>query len=348
MRFFKPTSTFYCGIDLHARVMYICIIDKEGNILVHKNILNTNVKKFLKLIGPYKHDIVVACESCYAWYWLADLCAEHNIKFILGHALYMKAIHGAKIKNDKVDSQKIAMLVQSGMFPLAYVYPRNKRSVRDLLRRRLYFAQERADMFSHIQQLNTQVNNEPLGRITKTNYKKKAVANEFEDLFTKKSIKANLTLIEVYDEVIRDLEVTILQYTRKHFRQELTIMQSLHGIGDIISLTILYEVENINRFPTVGELLSYSRVVRCTHESAGKKYLGSNKKIGNAYFKRAFSEAAVFVIKFNPNIKKYFERLVSRKNKAKAYGIISRKIAQVIYFMLKNKEVFDEKRFLMS
>ena len=346
MKFYIPHTQFYCGVDLHARSMYICVIDGNKKILVHQNVRNRDTELFLKQVKPYKHDIVVSAESTYAWYWLADLCADNGIEFILGHALYMKAIHGAKVKNDRIDSQKIAMLTQSGMFPYAYVYPKEKRSIRDLLRRRLYFAQERADMFCHIQLMNTQVNNPALGRITKSNYKKKAIAINFDDEHTQKSIDSDLKLIGEYDQIIRNLEVYILEHTRKYWRQELNILQSIHGIGDIIALTILYEMENIERFPTVGEFVSYSRLIRCSHESAGKKYLGSNKKIGNPYLKRVFGEAAVFAVKFNPNIQKYFDRLTNKKGKPKAYGIISRKLAQAIYYMLKTKTVFNEKLFL--
>ena len=346
MRFYQPHSQFYCGVDLHARSMYICVIDHNKKILVHQNVRNRDTALFLKLIEPYKQDIVVSAESTYAWYWLADLCADNDIEFILGHALYMKAIHGAKVKNDRIDSRKIALLTQSGMFPVAYVYPAAKRSIRDLLRRRLYFVQERSNMFCHIQLMNSQINNPALGRITKSNYKKKSIAAEFNDEHMRKSINSDLKLIEEYDGVIRELEVYILEHTRKCWRQELNIIQSIHGVGEIIALTILYEMERIERFSTVGEFVSYCRLIRCSHESAGKKYLGSNKKIGNPYLKRVFGEAAVFVVKFNPNIEKYFNRLTAKKGKPKAYGIISRKLAQAIYHMLKTKTVFNERLFL--
>ena len=210
----------------------------------------------------------------------------------------MKAVHGAKVKNDSIDSQKIALLALSGMFPLGYSYPRGKRAVRNLLRRRLYLAQQRADFFCHIQLINNQINNPVLGRITKSNYKKKNLLDLFPDPHMKKSISSNLSLIEHYDPVIRDLEIYILEHTRSLYRESLNILQSIHGIGDIISLTILYEIDTIDRFRRVQDFVSYCRLIRCTHQSAGKFRLGSNKKIGNPYLKRAFSEAAVFTAKF--------------------------------------------------
>ena len=76
---------------------------------MHRNI-KTDREIFLKLIQPFQEDIVVAVECMFTWYWMADLCREHEIPFVLGHALYMKAIHGGKAKNDKIDSRKIAVL----------------------------------------------------------------------------------------------------------------------------------------------------------------------------------------------------------------------------------------------
>ena len=128
MRFYNAIRRFYCGVDLHARSIYICIMDKDRKVLVHRKLKNSSTDLLLKILQPYKHDLVVGAESTFAWYWLADFCAENDIEFILGHALYMKAIHGGKAKNDRIDSKKITLLLQGGMFPLAYVYPGEKSS----------------------------------------------------------------------------------------------------------------------------------------------------------------------------------------------------------------------------
>lgn len=139
MQFYTKTHQHYCGIDLHARTMYVCIMNPAGEILVHRNI-RTDKDRFLALITPYRNDLVVCVECMFTWYWLADLCAQENIAFVLGHALYMKAIHGGKAKNDKLDSHKIALLLKGGMLPQAYVYPAHMRATRDLLRRRMHLS----------------------------------------------------------------------------------------------------------------------------------------------------------------------------------------------------------------
>lgn len=155
MRFYSHQHQFYCGIDLHARSMFLCIMDQSGEVLLHRN-YRTNPDALLRAIAPYREDIAVAVECIFTWYWIADLCSREGITFVLGHALYMKAIHGGKTKNDKIDSQKIAALLRSGMLPMAYVYPQGMRSTRDLLRRRLYLARQHAELQAHIQNTNTQ------------------------------------------------------------------------------------------------------------------------------------------------------------------------------------------------
>jgi transposase len=137
MRFYNKQHPFYCGIDLHARMMSVCILDQSGEVLVHRN-MQTDPETFLRAIAPYRPDIVVAVECMFTWYGLADLCADEAIPFVLGHALYMKAIPGGKAKHDQIDSQKIAVLLRGGMLSQASVYPAEMRTIRDLLRRHMH------------------------------------------------------------------------------------------------------------------------------------------------------------------------------------------------------------------
>jgi transposase len=136
MRFYTEHHQFYCGIDLHARQMYVCVLDEAGKIVLHRN-MPAGPEQLARAIEPYVgHDLVIAVECVFTWYWIGDFCAERGIPFVLAHALYIKAIHGAKTKNDKIDSRKIAMLLRAGVLPQAYPYPVDMRSTRDLLRRR--------------------------------------------------------------------------------------------------------------------------------------------------------------------------------------------------------------------
>jgi transposase len=115
--------------------MYVCILNQDGEIMLHRN-MKASPEPFLQAIAPYRAEMVVAVEGLFTWYWLADLCAQEGIRFVLGHALSMKAIHGGKAKHDTIDAQNIAVLLRGGMLPQAYVYPAEMRATRDLLRRR--------------------------------------------------------------------------------------------------------------------------------------------------------------------------------------------------------------------
>jgi len=150
MRFYTMRHKHTCGIDLHARTMYLCILDAEGNVLLHRD-MPTDAEAFLAAIEPFRDDLVIGVECIFTWYWLADLCAREEIVFVLGHALYMKAIHGTKSKNDRIDALKIAKLLASGMLPHAYVYPREMRATRDLMRRRLHLVRKRGQLLAHIE-----------------------------------------------------------------------------------------------------------------------------------------------------------------------------------------------------
>src|SRR3989441_13233189 len=163
MRFYTGQHRYYCGIDLHARRMYICILDADGTVRVHRNGPATP-EHFLATIAPYRENLVVAVECIFTWYWVADLCAHEGIGFVLGHALYMKAIHSGKAKNDKIDAHKIAVLLRGGMLPMAYVYPRPMRATRDLLRRRMHLARKRGELLAHVHNTNSQYNLPAIGK----------------------------------------------------------------------------------------------------------------------------------------------------------------------------------------
>src|SRR5213593_2550411 len=187
MRFYTGQHRHYCGIDLHTRTMYVCILDATGQGLVHRN-LPAKPEAFLEVIAPYREDLVVACECIFTWYWLADLCAKEGVAFVLGHALFMKAIHGGKAKNDKIDAHKIAVLVRGGMLPMAYVDPREMRATRDLLRRRCHFTRKRAERLTHIQNTASQYLLPALGKIA-YHANRVGVAEQFADPEVRKSIE---------------------------------------------------------------------------------------------------------------------------------------------------------------
>lgn len=345
MRFYTKQHKHYCGIDLHTTKMYICIINQAGETVFHKN-MKTEPDIFLKAIKPFQVDIVVSAECMFSWYWLADLCEDKNIPFILGHALYMRAIHGGKSKNDRIDSMKIAALLRGGLIPQAYVYPRKMRATRDLMRRRNHFMRKRAELFSHSQNTVFQYNiSEPIGEISKPK-NRAGVIEKFANPDVQKSIKANLEMIAAYDTVIKDLEKDIFKQAQIHDPEAYALLQSIPGVGKIIALNLIYEIENIQRFPRVQDFASYCRLVKCVKVSNGKISGSSGRKIGNAHLRWAFSQASQLFLKGNEQGKKYHQKLVRKHNKGKALSILAHKLGRAVYFMLKNQVPFDMKKFL--
>ncbi len=345
MLFYTKQHQYYCGIDLHEKTMYICIVDQSGKIRFHRN-LETSREEFLAAIAPYREDICVGIESTYAWYWLADLCSDEGIIFILGHALYLKAIHGGKTKNDKIDSKKIAFILRGGNFPVAYVYPRKMRSTRDLLRRRMYLMRTRAAILVHIQNTNSQYNLGPFPKKLSYRSNRSGVADRFKDQSVRKTVEVDLHLLDFYDEVLRGVELYITKAARVDDPKSLHLLQTVPGVGDILSLVLLYEIEDIRRFKRVQEFLSYCRLVKCARESGGKRYPSKNNKIGNVHLKWAFSEAAVLFLKRTERGQKRHNRRVSKHGKAKALSIMASDLGRAVYFMLRRKEPFDLNKFL--
>jgi transposase len=347
MRFYTQQHRYYCGIDLHARSMYLCIIDAEGTVRVHRN-LPTERGALLRAIDAYREDLVIAVECIFTWYWIADLCEQLRIPFVLGHALYMKAIHGAKSKNDKIDSQKIAAMLRGGMFPLAYAYPQQMRSTRDLLRRRNYLMHHRSELLAHIQNTRSQYNLPAFEKRIAARSNRAGLANHFAEPMVRESIEADITVLDTLHQVLLKMEQTVLDQARHHDPVALQLIRTIPGVGKVLSLVILYEIQDVRRFPQVGNFISYARLVKCPHESAGKRSGSPHSKIGNVHLKWAFSEAAVLFLRDHKPAKDYHHRLVSRYGKAKALSIIAQKLGRTVYFMLKRKEVFDPKRFFSS
>jgi transposase len=344
MRFYTTQHPFYCGIDLHARTMYVCILDQSGEIVLHRN-MKTDPETFLKAIAPYREGTVVAVECMFTWYWLADLCADEGIPFVLGHALYMKAIHGGKAKNDKIDAHKIAVLLRGGMLPQAYVYPAKMRATRDLLRRRMPLARKRAELLAHVQNTNSQYNLPAIGKKIAYKANRDGVAERFADPAVQKSIAVDLALIPYDDELLGDVERTIVNTAKHHDANTRYLLQTVPGIGKMLSLVLLYDIHDINRFPRVQDFVSSCRLVKCAKESAGKRLGTSGTTIGNAHLKWAFAEAAVLFLRDHPAAQKYLTRLEKKPDKGKALTVLAQKLARAVYHMLKRQVAFERETF---
>ena len=347
MRFYTHQHKHYCGIDLPARSLYVCLLDQTGTILVHKNVAATP-EAFLRVIAPYREELVVAGEGSFRWYGLADLCAPEGVAFVLGHALSMKAIQGGKAKNDKLDAHKLAVLLRGGMLPQAYVYPPAMRATRDLLRRRCHLRRKRAALLAHMQNTTSQYHLPECGKKLADKANREGVEEHFPDPSLRKTIALDVSLIDHYDKLLSEGALSSTRTAKGHDVQTFSRLQSVPGIGQILALVILDEIQDIARFPRVQDFLSYGRLVKCAKDSAGKRHGLSGKKIGTPQLKWAFSEAAVLFLRQNQPGKEYFAQLERKHGHGKALTVLAQKLARAVYCMLTRHQAFALTRFVAA
>jgi transposase len=346
MRFYTRQHRFSCGIDLHARSMHLCILDQAGNVVFDRN-LPARPEAFLRAIAPFRDDLIVGVECMFAWYWVADLCQEQQLAFVLGHALYMRAIHGGKAKNDRIDAGKIARRLRGGTFPLAYAYPKGMRETRDLLRRRTYLVRKRAELLTHVQILNAQYNLTPFPKKLSfaANREAMTIAARFTGPSVQKSAAVNLALVDRLDELISELELYLVRTAKVDDVQAYHRLQTIPGAGKVLALVLLIEQHDVNRFASAGQFLSYARLVRCRHEPAGKKPGSAGKKMGNAPVRWAFAEAACLFLRSSDRAKKWKQKQAAQRGEGKARAVLAARLGRTVYHRLRKGEAFDEARF---
>jgi transposase len=346
MRFYDRQHRFYAGVDLHARTMHLCVLDSAGTIVLDVN-LPCRPDAFLAALAPFRADVIVGAECMFGWYWLSDLCQQEKIPFLIGHALYMKAIHGGKAKNDRIDANKIARLLRGGNFPLAYVYPKGMRETRDLLRRRNYFVRQRAALFTHLQILNSQYNLPPFPKKLSfaANREELDIAQRFAEPSVQKNAAVNLAVIDCLDEQTAVLELYLTRTAKVDDVQTYHRLQTIPGVGKVLALVLLYEIHDIQRFAAVGQFLSYCRLVRCEHESAGKVLACGGCKIGNAHLRWAFAEAACLFLRGSERARAWKQKQEKKRGEGKALAILAARLARTVYHRWRKAEAFDEARF---
>jgi transposase len=336
MRFSTTPHPFSCGLDLHARTMYVCIRAQSGEIVLHRH-METAPETFLKAIAPYRDGTVVAVACLFTWYWLADLCADAGSPCGLGQALSRQAIHGGKAKNDTIDAHTIAVLLRGGRLPQASVSPAPMRATRDLLRRRMPLAHKRAELLAHVQNTNSQYPLPAIGKKLAYQANRDGVAARVADPAVQTSIEVALALITYSDELRSDGERTIVNPAKHHDANPLYLLQTVPGIGQILRLVLLYAMHDMTRFPRVQDFVSYCRLVKCAKESAGNRLGTAGAKLGNAQRPWAFSEAAVLFLRDHPVAQTSLARLEKKHDKGNALTVLAQQLARAVYSMLQHQ-----------
>ncbi len=273
MRSFQPPADtrFYAGVDLHARASFVVILDHDGQTRFARN-LPANPDAFLTAVASFRDGLLVACECMHCWYWLADTCRDHKIPFVLGHAWAMKAVHGCKTKCDRKDAEAIARLLKGGNFPPAYVYPKERRGLRDLLSALASaWSASRAELYGHVHTARRQANLPPVSSDVKYKSKRSDIAADIVDPFVRRRVETDLALLEPLDTAIRRLEKEIADAADQLLpRRAGRALQSTPGVGKVLSLTILLEIDTIDRFDTRQQFCSYARLCGAVQSSDNK------------------------------------------------------------------------------
>lgn len=346
MNLYQTQTDFNCGIDLHKKSMYVCLMDRKGDIVLHRKIRDNDLAYFLKLVSPYAHSLTVCCEATYNWYFLHDFCIAHGFSFALGHALMIRAIHQSKKKNDRVDSETLANLLRTNMLPVGYCCPKEIRDVRDLLRRRLYLVQHRAALKTY---LTLSVQSQGYEHLTTSDkYKgnrRAALMQRSDSEMIQLAYETTVDLIEAYDAAVMRIEKRVKAHTLDVEPELYWHLRSYPGIGDICAWTLLFEIADISRFKNVNHFCSYCRVVFPNAESDGKKLGSRGTKQGNVYLKWAFSEILALACSKSPSLKRYFEHLEKKHGSRKARNILTHRYARAVYYSLKRRVPFDLNAF---
>jgi len=336
----------YVGIDLHSNNSFVALVDEENKV-VYKKRLPNDLVSFLEALNPYKNSIEgVVVESTYNWYWLADGLQEAGYKVHLANVSANVQYSGIKCTGDESDALWLANLLRLNILSTGHIYPKEKRGIRELLRKRLILVRQQTACLLSLQGMITRYEN-----ICITSSKIKSSSNEkdsnkilsfIKDKNVEFAAQSQLKVLDCIMEQINSLEKQIQKIIKPD--PLFTLLKSIPGIGPILAMTILLETGDIKRFKSVGNYSSYCRCVESKRVSNEKKKGINNRKNGNAYLCWAFIEASNHAIKSYPEIKKYYQRKLSKTLRVVALKTIANKLSKACYFMLRDNVEFDMKK----
>lgn len=332
----------YGGIDLHSNNNYIGILDEDDRKVLQKKLPN-ELSEVLKVLKPYKKKIEgIVVESTFNWYWLVDGLMGNGYKVHLANPSAIKQYEGLKHSDDARDAFHLAELLQLGILPEGYIYPKEQRPVRDLLRKRSQLVRQRTMNILSFKNLVSR----NLGKQMSSNDIKKLQEEDVEGMLQEEYLviagKANIATIRFLTERIKEIEKAVLKKVK--LRDEYKILLTAPGAGTILSLTIMLETGDITRFPSVGNYVSYCRCVRSNRISNGKIKGEGNSKNGNKYLSWAYVEAANYAIRDYAYVRRYYQKKMAKTNNVVAIKAVAHKIARACYYMIKNQEVFNPQR----
>jgi len=332
-------AKLYCGIDLHSNNSVVVLIDDEDRAVYEKRLPNS-LEVILLELSRYKKKIAgMVVESTFNWYWLVDGLQEEGYKVHLANTAAIKQYEGLKYTDDKSDARWLAHILRLGILPEGYIYPKEERAVRDLLRKRSQLVRQRTTHILSIQNLMSRNTGRSMSGTKIKTLTELDVDGMFGSDDVAAAVKCNLRACRFLAKEIIMLEKMIL--SRASIRPEYENLLTVDGIGKALALTIMLETGDISRFGKVGNFASYCRCVDSRRISNEKKKGENNGKNGNKYLAWAFVEAANFAIRYNKVIRRFYEKKKSKRNGIVAIKAVAHKLARACYHILKDNVPFS-------
>lgn len=332
----------YAGIDLHSSNNYIGVINSKDKRLYGKRHDN-NIKQVVRALSPFRRTLRgVVVESTYNWYWLVDGLQEAGFKVHLANPAAIQPYTGLKYTDDKWDSYWLAHLLRLKLLKDGYIYPKQERPVRDLLRRRLMFVRQRTTQILSLQSMITRQRglNYPGSSIKA--FRDDFVERLFDDPHLLLLAKNEMATIRHLGSVIKELEAAVTSQIA--LKNEYQMLLTTPGIGQVLGLTIMLEVGDIRRFKKAGNYSSYCRCVESRRMSNGKKKGVNNKKNGNRHLAWAYVEAAYHAARNNQPAQRFFQRKMSKSNRTLATKALANKLTKATYYIMRDQVPFDSQK----
>ena len=332
----------YAAIDLHSNNGVLAIIDETDRVLKQRRIPN-KLEEFLAELEPFRATLQgIAVESTFNWYWLVDGLRAKRFPVTLVNTSAIQQYEGLKPSDDQYDAWWLAHMMRLGILPKGYIYPREERAVRDLLRKRATLVGQRTANILSVQNLEarnrgTKISSNEVKHLTGAR-----VAELYENEHLALALTTTLTVIETLTEQVHLLENAVLKKAR--LRSEWELIETVWGVGRILGLTIMYEAGDMGRFASPGDFASYCRCVDATRLSNGKKKANNNARNGNKYLAWAFVEAAHHAIVHYPEAKRFHDRKKAKTNGVVAIKAIAHKLARATFHVLRDQQPFDPKK----
>ena len=228
--------TLYCGIDLHSNNSVVAVLDEQDRTVYEKRLPN-DIATITEALCIYQSELA-ACvvESTYNWYWLVDGLMDAGFQVRLAHTSALPEYSGLNYSNDFSDARQLAHLLRLGLLPTGYIYPKEERALRDLLRRRLLLVRQRSLHHVSLQSLIARHSGQRLNTLQIKQLTKARLADYLHALLGGEITHQARCWLE---EAVRKIEQELQRHIKP--REDYQLLQTIPGVGSVLGTTIALE-----------------------------------------------------------------------------------------------------------